>query len=132
MLSTAKFLAYHSLMEQTMTNKSTLCRAGLATAMMLVAATTAQAANNMNRYNNDGSMKSMMFDPNCMFKSAVIQKGGETTRTNNWEGSNVKDQWCSPTARNDATYNNSSNYYQRQNMRNNARTNSNMAPATGY
>lgn len=79
------------------------------------------------------SAEGIFRDTNCMFKSAMIQKGGEKTPTSvNDPRSSIKDQWCSPTARGERT---AGNYYNNERVRKGnsaAYKNNQMAPAAGY
>lgn len=80
-------------------------------------------------------------DENCLFRSSVIQKGGENSRTSIYTSDSApKSQYCSPTASNDLRPANSNdrNYYE-SHVRNaplirpdGTYIYQEVAPATGY
>ena len=90
---------------------------------IVVAAALLAAAN--------ASAKSIFQDRNCMFKSAVTQKGGEKLRTAVNEDQKQKDQYCSPTAYNDIR-DPRDPYYNERVAKSRGYDNNRMAPAAGY
>jgi len=84
-------------------------------------------------------------EANCMYKPALVQKGGEKTPTSIYDGSQTKTQWCSHTAYFDKNRNDnrmSNNRYNNEvsserraregRMHNHGHRNNTMAPARGY
>ncbi len=96
---------------------------------MIAIAATLLAANAANATSTKAE-GSAWRDQNCMFRSGVVQKGGEATRTSIYmSDATAKYQWCSPTTRTQVS---SNDEYYDQRIGNSGYRNNNLAPASGY